>query len=297
MTDAFNGRVDAILSRVKHDNIGTLEQEIRDAFSLVNLNGEAFRNARVLPNYLDARLAELRWAVVVQELKLKEREEQRRIQEQIREEEKARRDYERAMQEAAKEEETIRKAMEKAREEAGHASAQDRAKFEAQLAELSHKLAEAQAKNQRALSMAQQTRSGHVYIISNVGSFGEDVLKIGMTRRLEPEDRIKELGDASVPFTFDVHAMIRSDDAPTLERSLHERFDEFRVNKVNYRKEFFRVPILRLREFVTEKSLEATFTMTADAHEYRETQALEKMTPEEREKYHLQENEEDAGDE
>lgn len=297
VTDAFNGRVDAILSRVKHDNIGTLEQEIRDAFSLVNLNGEAFRNARVLPNYLDARLAELRWAVVVQELKLKEREEQRRIQEQIREEEKARRDYERAMQEAAKEEETIRKAMEKAREEAGHASAQDRAKFEAQLAELSHKLAEAQAKNQRALSMAQQTRSGHVYIISNVGSFGEDVLKIGMTRRLEPEDRIKELGDASVPFTFDVHAMIRSDDAPTLERSLHERFDEFRVNKVNYRKEFFRVPILRLREFVTEKSLEATFTMTADAHEYRETQALEKMTPEEREKYHLQENEEDAGDE
>jgi hypothetical protein len=92
--DAFNGRVDAILFRVKHDNFGTLEQEIRDAFSLVNLNGEAFRNARVLPAYCDARIAELRWAVVVQELKLKEREEQRRIQEQIREEEKARRDYE-----------------------------------------------------------------------------------------------------------------------------------------------------------------------------------------------------------
>ena len=100
-----------------------------------------------------------------------------RIQEQIREEEKARRDYERAMQEAAKEEETIRKAMEKAREEAAHASAQDRAKFEAQLAELNKKLTEAEAKNQRALSMAQQTRSGHVYIISNIGSFGEDVLK------------------------------------------------------------------------------------------------------------------------
>ena len=296
VTDAFNGRVDAVLSRVKHDNFGTLEQEIRDAFSLVNLNGEAFRNARVLPAYCDARIAELRWAVVVQELKLKEREEQRRIQEQIREEEKARRDYERAIQEAAKEEETIRKAMDRAREEAAHSSAQDRVKFEAQLAELNQKLIEAEAKNQRALSMAQQTRSGHVYIISNVGSFGEDVLKIGMTRRLEPEDRIWELSDASVPFDFDVHAMIKCDDAPTLERLLHERFDDRRVNKVNYRKEFFRVPILHLREFVVEKALAATFTMTAEAREYRETQALEKMTPEEREKYHMREIEMDAAE-
>ena len=294
VADAFNGRVDAILSRTKHDNFGTLEQEVRDAFSLVNLNGLAFRDARILPAYLDARLRELKWAVVVQELKLKEREEQRRIQAQIREEEKARRDYERAMQEAAREEEAIRKAMEKARAEVANASAHERAQLEARLAELNQRLTEAEAKNQRALSMAQQTRSGHVYIISNVGSFGEDVLKIGMTRRLEPADRIWELSDASVPFDFDVHAMIRSDDAPSLERLLHERFDDFRLNKVNYRKEFFRVPIQRLREVVTEKSLEATFTMTAEAREYRETQALEKMTPEERQKYHLRESESDA---
>ena len=295
--DAFNGRVDAILSRTKHNNLGTLAQEIHDAFNLVNLNGIVFRDARILPAYRDFRLAELNWAVVVQELRLKEREEQRKIQEQIREEEKARRDYERAMQEAVKEEETIRKAMEKARAEASHANAQDRAKFEAQLAELSQKLTAAEAKNQRALSMAQQTRSGHVYIISNVGSFGEDVLKIGMTRRLEPDDRIKELGDASVPFQFDVHAMIRSDDAPTLERLLHERFNDLRVNKVNYRKEFFRVPIQRLREFVAEKSLAATFTMSAEAREYRETVAFEKMAPEEREKYQMPESEINNGGE
>lgn len=287
--DAFNGRVDAILSRAKHDNFGTLEQEIRDAFSLVNLNGEAFRNARVLPAYLDARISELRWTAIVQELRIKEREEQRRIQDQIREEEKARRDYERAMQEAAKEEETIRKAMEKAQAEAANASAQERAKFEARLQELSQKLAEAEAKNQRALSMAQQTRSGHVYIISNIGSFGDDVLKIGMTRRLEPEDRVKELGDASVPFSFDVHAMIRSDDAPALERLLHEEFDKYRVNKVNYRKEFFRMPIHLLREFVIEKKLESSFTLAAEAREYRETLAYEKMTPEERQKFHVRE--------
>lgn len=297
VTDAFNGRVDAILSRAKHDNFGTLEQEIRDAQALVNLNGEAFRNARVIPSYCEARIVELRWAVVVQELKLKEREEQRRIQEQIREEEKARREYERAIQEAAKEEENIRRAMEKAREEVSHASAQDRAKYEAQLAQLTQRLTEAEAKNQRALSMAQQTRAGVVYIISNIGSFGDDILKIGMTRRMEPRDRVKELGDASVPFEFDVHALIRTDDAPKLERELHARFDEARVNKVNYRKEFFRVPIHHLREFVAERGLEATFTMTAEAREYRETKAFEKMTPDERKKYQLSESEADAGEE
>jgi len=296
VTDAFNGRVDAILTRVKHDNYGTLEQEIRDAFSLVNLNGEAFRNARVLPSYCDARIAELRWGVVVQELKAREREEQRRIQEQIREEEKARRDYEKAIQEAAKEEETLRKAMEKARAEAASANAQEREKFEARLADLSQRLSEAEAKNQRALSMAQQTRSGHVYIISNIGSFGEDILKIGMTRRLEPGDRVKELGDASVPFSFDVHAMIRSDDAPALEHLLHEKFDEYRVNKVNYRKEFFRVPIQVLRDFVAQNGLEATFTMAAEAREYRETLAYEKMTPEQQRRYHVRDVEDEEGD-
>jgi len=292
--DAFNGRVEAILSRAKHDNVGTLEQEIRDAFALVNLNGVAFRNARIEQGYLDARLAELHWTVAAQELKRKEREEQRLIQEQIREEEKARRDFERAQQEAAREEELIRKAMEKAQQQAAEATEEERRKIEAQLAELQQKLTDAEAKNQRALSMAQQTRAGNVYIISNIGSFGDDVLKIGMTRRLEPFDRIKELGDASVPFEFDVHAMIRSDDAPSLERELHAQFEEHRLNKVNYRKEFFRVPLQAIREFVGARQLEATFTMAAEAREYRESVALAKMTPEERERYHISKEEDSA---
>jgi hypothetical protein len=293
VVDAFNGRVDAILSRTRHDNYGTLEQEIRDAFSVVNLNGLVFRDARILPEYLDARLAELKWAVIVQELRLKEREEQRLLQERIREEERARREYERAMQEAAREEAVIRQAMEKARAEAEHANAADRSKLEAQLAELNDRLVDAEAKGQRALSMAQQTRSGNVYIISNVGSFGENVLKIGMTRRLIPEDRVKELGDASVPFAFDVHAMIKSNDAPALERMLHQAFDDARINKVNYRKEFFRLPLERIRTLAAEKELEVTFTMAAEAREYRETLALEKMTPAEREKYQMQSIDED----
>lgn len=297
VVDAFNGRVDAILSRAKHDNCGTLEQEIRDAFSLVNLNGKAFREARVLPTYLDARLAELKWAVVAQELRLKEREEQRAIKERIREEEKARREYEKAMQEAQREEELIKQAMEKARADAELASAGDRAKFEAQIALLNQQLTEAEAKNQRALSMAQQTRAGHVYIISNFGSFGEDVFKIGLTRRLEPLDRIKELSDASVPFEFDVHALIRCDDAPALEHLLHHEFDDMRINKMNFRKEFFRIPLQRIRELVLSKGLEVSFTMLAEAREYKETQAIERMTPEERQRYYNRHADEDGGGE
>ena len=183
--------------------------------------------------------------------------------------------------------------MEKAQEQVSQATEEERRKIEAQLAELQQKLTEAEAKSQRALSMAQQTRAGNVYIISNAGSFGDDVLKIGMTRRLEPFDRIKELGDASVPFEFDVHAMIRSDDAPTLEREMHAAFEDHRLNKVNYRKEFFRVPLQTVREFVAMRQLEATFTMTAEAREYRESVALAKMTPEEQARYHISE---DKGD-
>jgi len=283
--DAFNGRIEAILSRTKHDNFGTLEQEIRDSFALVNLHGKAFRDARILPMYLDARLAELKWAVVAQELRMKEREEQRRIKEQIREEEKARREYERAMQEAQREEEILTKALERARQEASQATQEQKAKFDQEIALLNKKLQEAEERNQRALSMAQQTRKGNVYIISNIGAFGEEVFKIGMTRRLEPLDRVKELGDASVPFEFDVHAIIPSEDAPALENLLHNQFEGFRVNQVNYRKEFFRLPIEKVREFVQGRGVDASFTMLAQAKEFRESQRLLQMSPEEREKY------------
>ena len=272
--DAFNGRADAILSRCRYDNRGTLEQEIRDACSLVNLNGLAFRGACILPAYLDARLAELKWAVVVQELRMREREEQQRIKEQAREEEKARREYERAMREAAKDEERLRAAMETARQHVEQATAEQKAKYELQLQELSEKLKQAEERNQRAMSMAQQTRRGHVYIISNIGSFGEDVYKIGLTRRLEPMDRIDELGDSSVPFEFDVHALIPSDDAPALETKLHKHFVEMQVNKVNHRKEFFQVDLKHIRQEIESFGLNPKWTMTAAAKEYRESQAI-----------------------
>lgn len=273
--DAFNGKVDSTLSKIKHNNYGKLSQEIKDAFQLVNYNGSAFRSAKITDIYLQARLNELKWGVAVNEIMLEEKEEQRRIKEQLREEEKARREYERAIKEAEKEEKTIQQAIDKATKELMLAGEEQRLALEQKLAELQIKFEEAEAKNQRAISMAQQTRSGHVYVISNIGSFGENVYKIGMTRRLEPLDRVRELGDASVPFAFDVHAMIYSDDAPSLENHLHKVFNEKQVNKVNSRKEFFNVGIKDIKSTVANMNIDAHWTMFADAKEYRESLAIE----------------------
>lgn len=298
ITDAFNGKVDSILSRVKADNGGKLRQQIQDAFALVNGNGEAFRNARITELYLDARLEELKWACIAHEIRKQEQEEQRRIKERIREEEKAKREFERAIKAAAKEEDTMKKAEAKLREQMERnaaeerdryakataeerdqlklAAAEQRAKYEAELAAIQAKMLEIEEKGKRAMSMAQQTKKGNVYIISNIGSFGEHVYKIGLTRRLDPHERIRELGDSSVPFEFDVHALIEAEDAPALEHRLHKHFVLHQVNKVNHRKEFFRCDLATIRSEVETLGLTSTWTMAAAAQDYRETLVIEK---------------------
>jgi len=274
--DAFNGKVDSALAKVKHDNYGKLKQEIIDAFALVNHNGAPFRNARINQSFLDARKDELKWAVSTHELRQIELAEQREIKQKIREEEKARKEMEKAIKEAEKEERMLQKALDKARAELASANEEQRKDYEAQLADLEGKLIEAEERGQRALSMAQQTRRGHVYVISNIGSFGESIFKIGMTRRLEPLDRVKELGDASVPFSFDVHAMIFSEDAPELEKELHRRFERESVNKINPRKEFFRTSLAEIKQIVDNQGVtDIHWTMKAEAAEYRESLAIE----------------------
>jgi multidrug efflux pump subunit AcrA (membrane-fusion protein) len=196
----------------------------------------------------------------------------------LREEQKAKREYEQAQREAEKEEATYQKALDKARKEYEASTGEKHDKLQAQIEKLEQELKEAQEKKERALSMAQQTKRGHVYIISNIGSFGENVYKIGMTRRLEPIDRVKELGDASVPFQFDIHAMIYSDEAPTLEYELHKAFTNKKVNMLNYRKEFFNLTLDEIENKVKEIGLDAEFSRLPEAMEYRETLAiLEKL--------------------
>jgi F0F1-type ATP synthase membrane subunit b/b' len=256
--DAFNGRVDAILSRSRHDNYGTLEQEIRDAFSLVNLNGLAFRDARILPAYLDVRLAELKWAVVVHELARKQREEQRYLKERLRDEEKARKEYEEKIRQAAKEEELKKKAVEEAEKKFANASAEQKAHYEQELQKLRGELADA---TQQKLTIAQQTKKGNVYIISNIGSFGEGIYKIGQTRRPDPQERVDELSDASVPFEFDVHALIESGNAPALEHKIHKQLLAMQVNKINARKEFFRVNLTDIHQEIEKLKQGEDFTV------------------------------------
>ena len=282
VAEAFNGAADSILARVKVDNFGKLTRELEDAASIINMHGRAFRNARVTPQYLAARRQELVAAARFQELLRREADEQKAIRERIREEARAQREFEAAQRSAAREEDRVRKALAEAQRRFDASAQEDRAKMEERLQALQLALAEAQAKSVRALSMAQQTRAGHCYVISNEGSFGVDVLKIGMTRRLDPLDRVRELGDASVPFEFDVHAMVFSEDAPSLEKMLHREFNERRVNMVNPRKEYFHVGVAQVREKLAAMGVQAEFTLAAAAREYRESQALRQASAEER---------------
>ena len=272
---AFNGECDSLIAKVRWNNIEQYEKRIEKTFNAINkLNSS--QDIHIKERFLQLKIDELRLTHEFELKKYEEKEEQRRIREQMREEEKARRDFEKAQKEAEREEKMLQQAMKKAQEEISKASEEERAKYEAQLVELQEKLQEAEEKNQRAVSMAQQTKSGHVYVISNLGSFGEDIYKIGMTRRLEPLDRVNELGDASVPFKFDVHAMIYSDNAPELENELHKAFNKNRLNFVNLRREYFDISLDEIEKVVQENHGKIEFIKEAEAKEYRESLIIKK---------------------
>lgn len=193
-----------------------------------------------------------------------EKEEQARIKRQIREEQKLEADRQRELQRLENQELAIQTALQKALQKAHD-------EHDAEVQRLKAQLEEAQDKLQRAKSMAEFTKAGFVYVISNIGSFGENVFKVGMTRRLEPNDRVRELGDASVPFRFDVHMMISSDDAPALENALHKELHKFIVNKVNLRREFFKVDIDTIAKLVQKYHGKVDYVATPEALEYNES--------------------------
>lgn len=277
MLRAFNGDSDSIISNISWSNADKMEAKLDTAFSTVNKLADSYRIS-LTRDYYKLKLDELRLTFEYQ-LKIKaEKEEQRRIQEQIREEERAQKEIDRALKEADDEEERYSKALDRAKKEIGLASGAELDKLTEKLRLLEVQLAEAQANKQRAISRAQLTKSGHVYVISNIGSFGENRFKIGMTRRLEPMDRIKELGDASVPFEFDVHAIIYTEDAPSFEAKLHEHFDRRRINKVNERKEFFEVTIEEIEAVVKQYHATIEIIKEPEAKDYRQTLVLNKNT-------------------
>lgn len=267
---AFNGECDAAVAKVSWNNVTKMEERIRKSFDAVNELGGVMQIS-ITPPYLELKIDELRLEYELEEKKRAVAEEQRQIREQMRDEEKTRREAEQAQQEAQVEETRFERALDKARVDLAKSQGEEHLRLSSRIMELQAQLEEAQKKGQRARALAELTKAGYVYVISNVGSFGEGVLKIGMTRRLDPMDRVKDLGDASVPFPFDVHAMVYSEDAPALEGELQRHFVDRSLNLVNMRKEFFRVSIDELESLAKEKGLKIYFTRLAEAREYRET--------------------------
>lgn len=143
--------------------------------------------------------------------------------------------------------------------------------------ELEMQLSEVEHKKEDIVNL-QNGKAGYVYIISNLGSFGDDIFKVGMTRRLNPQDRVDELGDASVPFRFDVHSFIFSDDAVQLESALHAELEKNRLNKINLRKEFFKISIDELESLVDKIDPTAEFRKTMIAEQYRQSLSLDYLT-------------------
>jgi len=272
---AFNAEVDNLISNTSAKNFTSNAKKIEKWFDQVNKNGQD--SCIVLSrDLLSLRLEEQRYVFEHKYKKEMELEEQRYMRETLREEAKVKREIEKFVIEREKEEKSYQKDLKQALLTIETASQEQVDKLTLHIEELKLKLSRATEEKERALSMAQLTRSGYVYIISNKGSFGQNVYKIGMTRRLEPLDRVRELSGASVPFYYDVHALIPSDDAPSLENKLHNKFAAKRVNKVNQRREFFRLSPEdienALKEFV-EEDVNIIHDVVSD--QYEETLLIE----------------------
>tara|TARA_R110001583_G_scaffold171175_1_gene324716 strand:- start:331 stop:1728 length:1398 start_codon:yes stop_codon:yes gene_type:complete len=274
MLKAFNNECDNLMSLVKPSNYAKILERINRTATDLEKASVALK-CRFEIEYIKLKFKECEFQYQYKLIKEEEQIEQNLIREQIREEQKAIKEYQRAIEKAENEEHIYRLALEKARLELTKANDSEKIELNTKISVLEMQLKEAEESGIRAKSMAEQTRKGHVYIISNIGSFGNNIYKIGLTRRLEPLDRVKELGSASVPFPFDVHAMIYSEDAPTLETQLHREFYIKRVNKINRRKEFFDVDLFEIKEKVIEiTGNEQSFKMTALAENYYESLKL-----------------------
>ena len=204
------------------------------------------------------------------------RQEQLAIKEQMKQEAEERKALEAERKKIEQEESKFEKQIATLTEQANSAEGQELDTLKARILELQNQLSNVIIKKEE-ISNLQNGKAGNVYVISNLGSFGENVFKIGMTRRLDPQDRINELGNASVPFKFDVHSFIFSDDASDLETELHKRLSDKRVNKVNLRKEFFNVTVDELEDLVTEICPTAEFNKTMLAEEFRQSQSTDKV--------------------
>ena len=270
---AFNIECDNLIAKVKYNNIQSIQKRIEKTFERLNKLNES-NQVRLTSKYLECKLSELKLVHEYQVKKQEEKEEQKRIREELREEAKLKKELEEAKKNTLKDITHFENALSKLNEQlkSNNLSDEEIKNLQLKKEELEKNIDNLNLSLKDIDYRQENQRAGYVYIISNIGAFGKDVYKIGMTRRLEPMDRIDELGDASVPFNFDVHAMIFADDAPKLENALHKAFENKKLNMVNQRREFFNVTLEEIEKVVKEnfdKTVE--FKKEPEAEQFRQS--------------------------
>lgn len=268
---AFNTHCDNVMTKVTYRNYALSEKKIRRALEIINENEQL---QSITAEYLALKLEELNATFMYKEAIEHEKEILREQREKEREDKKLQIEIASARASIEKDETHVNNELSRLRAMLAEEKS-DKNKVAAQMAKLEQRLSELNDKKNDIENRATNATAGYVYIISNIGAFGDGVVKIGVTRRLEPLDRIRELGDASVPFRFDIHALLFSNTAFQLESALHKRFAAHRVNKINNRKEFFKIPIEEVKLAVEDESKGLVdFEVTPEAREYREGQVL-----------------------
>lgn len=271
MIRGFNGEVDAHLVKVTATNLSKKVDAVVKSFN--QLNKMYSRNLVCLSNdYLELKISELQLAVEYELQKLEEKELLREQRAKEREDKKLQAELAAKRKQIEKDRKHFKQMLDNVEELLKTANKEEKEKLNLQLAEYQDKLSELDELEEDIDYREGHATAGYVYIISNIGAFGEDVYKIGVTRRLDPMERIRELGSASVPFQFDVHALIFSEEAFSLEKELHNRFEKNKINKVNGRKEYFKVPFSDIKAVLEEhKELAIELTEKAEAFEYRQS--------------------------
>lgn len=265
---AFNNECEAAINKVKYSNLSSIEKRIQTSYTQLNKMNESVKVA-ITPNYLDLKIQELYLAFEYERKKQEEKELLREQREKEREEKALQKELQSKKKVIDKDINHYKKMIDELNEKLKSVSEEARVSLEQEILDLQTNVQEKEEEKQELDYRSAHASAGYVYIISNIGAFGQDVVKIGVTRRLDPLERIAELSSASVPFKFDVHALIFSYEAYQLESDLHNYFDKYRINKINHRKEFFRVPIDEIESKLEEyKNLTIDFNRNPDAEEY-----------------------------
>ena len=266
---AFNSECDEIINKVKYNNFDSSVKKMERSFNAIAKLGVTMAIS-ITSDYYDLKIQELQLALEYQIQKQREKEEKAELRAQQREEARLQKELKEQRKNIDKERKHYEQALSNINKQLSSSSDEDTEDLNKKKEEIIQSLSDIDTKIKNIDYREANQKAGYVYVISNIGSFGEGIYKIGMTRRLNPQERVDELGDASVPFKFDIHAMIFSEDAPALEAKLHKAFEDRKLNLVNQRREFFKVSLDEIKDVVKnnfDKTVE--FVEVPDADQYR----------------------------